>query len=136
MSDSSGPHGLQPATPLSMGFSRQEYWRGLPFPSPGDLPDSGMKPVSLMSPALACGFSTTSTTWEAPGLPRSNLNQVWTMCYAHDMEYLGINCIRKPPANSVLIKPHSRRNIALTDNVLGTSFSSSTPQQAFFSHSY
>ena len=36
-------------TPLSMGFSRQEYWRGLPFPSPGDLPDPGIEP---MSPAL------------------------------------------------------------------------------------
>ena len=33
--------------PLSMGFSRQEYWSGLPFPSPGDLPDSGFKPLSL-----------------------------------------------------------------------------------------
>ena len=39
--------------PLSMGFSRQEYWSGLPFPSPGDLPDPGMEPVSLMSPTLA-----------------------------------------------------------------------------------
>ena len=38
--------------PLSMEFSRQEDWSGLPFPSPGDLPDSGIKPVSLMSPAL------------------------------------------------------------------------------------
>ena len=38
--------------PLSMGFSRQEYWRGLPFPSPGDLPDPGMEPTSLMSPAF------------------------------------------------------------------------------------
>ena len=33
-------------TPLSMGFSRQEYWSGLPFPSPGDLPDPEIKPVS------------------------------------------------------------------------------------------
>ena len=32
--------------PLSMGFSRQEYWSGLPFPSPGDLPDSGIEPMS------------------------------------------------------------------------------------------
>ena len=40
-------------TPLSMEFSRQEYWSGLPFPSPGDLPDSGIKPTSLASPALA-----------------------------------------------------------------------------------
>ena len=41
---------------LSMGFFRQEYWSGLPFPSPGDLPDPGMEPTSLMSPALAGGF--------------------------------------------------------------------------------
>ena len=52
--------------PLSMGFSRQEYWSGLPCPPPGDLPDPGIEPVSLMSPALAVGFFTTSTTWEAP----------------------------------------------------------------------
>ena len=52
--------------PLSIGFPRQEYWSGLPFPSPGDLPDPGIKPVSLVSPALAGGFFTTSATWEAP----------------------------------------------------------------------
>ena len=51
--------------PLSMGFSRQEYWSGLPCPPPGTLPDPGIEPVSLMSPALAGRFSTTSTTWEA-----------------------------------------------------------------------
>ena len=38
---------------LSMGFSRQEYWSGLPCPTPGDLPDPGIKPVSLVSPSLA-----------------------------------------------------------------------------------
>ena len=42
--------------PLSMVFSRQEYWSGLPFPSPGDVPDQGIKPES---PALARGFFTT-----------------------------------------------------------------------------
>ena len=52
--------------PLSMGFSRQEYWSRLPFPSPGDLPDAGIEHMSLMSPALAGGFFTTSTTWKAP----------------------------------------------------------------------
>ena len=51
---------------LSMGFSRQEYWSGLPCPSPGDLPDPGTEPVSLLSPALASGFFTISATWEAP----------------------------------------------------------------------
>ena len=39
--------------PLSMGFSKQEYWHGLPFPPPGDLPNSGTEPTSLMSPELA-----------------------------------------------------------------------------------
>ena len=49
--------------PLSMEFSRQEYWSGLPFPIPGDLPDAGIQSRSLVSPALAGGFFTTS----APG---------------------------------------------------------------------
>ena len=47
---------------LFMEFSRQEYWSGLLFCSPGDLPDPGIKLGSLMSPALAGGFFTTSTT--------------------------------------------------------------------------
>ena len=42
--------------PLSMGFSRQEYWSGLPCPPSGDLPEPAMEPVSPMSPALARGF--------------------------------------------------------------------------------
>ena len=45
--------------PLSMEFSRQEYWSGLPFPTPGNLPDRGVEPVSPASPALAGKFSTT-----------------------------------------------------------------------------
>ena len=51
---------------LSMESSRQEYWSGLPRPTPGDLPNPGTEPVSLMSPALTSGFFTTSITWEAP----------------------------------------------------------------------
>ena len=51
--------------PLSMEFSRQEYWSGLPFPFPGNLPNPGIKPAFLMSPALACEFFITSATWEA-----------------------------------------------------------------------
>jgi len=49
-----------------MAFSRQEYWSGLPCPSPGNLSDPGIEPVSFTSPALAGRFFTTSTTWEAP----------------------------------------------------------------------
>ena len=51
--------------PPSMGFSRQEYWSGVPLPSPGDLPDPGIEPVSL---ALAGGFFTT----ESLGKPLSS----------------------------------------------------------------
>ena len=51
--------------PLSMRLSRQEHWSGLPCPPPRDLPDPGIEPVSLTSPALAGVFFTTSTTWEA-----------------------------------------------------------------------
>ena len=46
-----------------MGFSKQEYWSGLSCAPPGDLPDPGIKPVSLKSPALAGGFFTTRTTY-------------------------------------------------------------------------
>ena len=48
--------------PLSMEFSRQEYWSGLPFPPPGDLPDPGIKPMSPASLELAGGFFTSELT--------------------------------------------------------------------------
>ena len=51
--------------PLSVGFSRQEYWSGVPFPLSGDLPNPGIKSISLESPALVGGFFTT----EPPGKP-------------------------------------------------------------------
>ena len=62
--------------PLSMGFSRQEYWSGLPCPSPGHLPRPGIKPASLMSPALADGFFTTGATWESLTKKRMHPNLV------------------------------------------------------------
>ena len=64
VSDSLWPKGLQPRqTPLSMEFSRQEYWSGLPFPSPGDLPYPRIKSAS---PALAGGFFTTAPPGKLP----------------------------------------------------------------------
>ena len=60
------PMDCSPPGSLFVGFSRQEYWSGLPLPPPGDLPQPGIKPSSLMSPALAGGFFTTTATWEAP----------------------------------------------------------------------
>ena len=67
MSDSLQPHGLYVArqAPLSLGFSRQEYWSGFPCLSPGDLADPGIERASLKSPSLAGGFFITSATWEA-----------------------------------------------------------------------
>ena len=59
VSNSVNPWTVAHQAPLSMEFSRQEYQSGLPFPSPGDIPNSGIEPVS---PALAGGFFTTEQT--------------------------------------------------------------------------
>ena len=64
--------------PLSMGFPRQEYWSGLPFPSPGDLPHPGVKPASPVSPARQadslplCPLSHQKTFCSLPILPSSH----------------------------------------------------------------
>ena len=73
--------------PLSVEFSRQEYWGGLPFPTPGDLPDPGIEPTSLVSPALASGFFTTSAAWEAP--PTNSWHQFSL-------------CVEEPPWKQIL----------------------------------
>ena len=65
---------------LSMEFSRQEYWSGLPFPPLGDLLDPGIEPASLKTPSLAEGFFTTSTTWEAPHLPHDTVKISCSRC--------------------------------------------------------
>ena len=59
-------------TPLPMEFSRQEYWSGLPFHTPGDLSDPGIKSMSLVPSALAGKFFTTFTTSEAPLTHKQN----------------------------------------------------------------
>ena len=53
------PRAVACQAPLSVGFSRQEYWSGLPCPPPGDLPDPGIKPTSPAFPALTSRFFTT-----------------------------------------------------------------------------
>ena len=63
MSDSATLHTVPRQDPLSMEFSKQEYWSGFPCPPPEDLPNPGIKPESLMSPELASGFFTTGATW-------------------------------------------------------------------------
>ena len=59
------PWTLARQAPLSVGFSRQEYWSGLPCPPAGELPDPGIRPASLMSSALAGVLFIISTIWEA-----------------------------------------------------------------------
>ena len=67
VSDSATPWTVAHQASLSTGFSRQEYWSGLPFPLSGDLLDPGIKPVSLTS-AFAGGFFIASSTWEIPAV--------------------------------------------------------------------
>ena len=69
-------------SPLSMGFSRHEYWSGLPCPPSGDLPSPGIKPASLTSPALTGRFFTTSATWEAHTKHREPQTR-WTQTHPH-----------------------------------------------------
>ena len=72
--------------PLSMGFSRQEYWNELPFPSPGDLPNSGIKPASPLSPALV------------DSLPLSHLGSPSRTVYACSnlvLTYVRMPCMHK-----------------------------------------
>ena len=65
-----------------MGFSRQEYWSGLPCLPPGDLPDPGVEPAFPVSPALAGGFFTTSATLETRALLHYTANLVCpTLCF-------------------------------------------------------
>ena len=63
--------------PLSMGLTKQEYWSGLPFPTPGDLPNPGIEPASLVSTALAGGFFVT----ELPGKPSPSGGNAFLVTY-------------------------------------------------------
>ena len=76
--------------PLSMGFSRQEYWSGLPFPPLGDLPDSKIKPTSITFPALAGRFFTTSDTWKVPPSPYTHTH---THAHTHTLVHRRDLCI-------------------------------------------
>ena len=73
-------------TPLLVEFSRQECWSGLPCPPPGDLPNSGIEPASLMSLALAGGFFTSSATWEA-------LSDCRTLYYTYLVTTIPLNSV-------------------------------------------
>ena len=92
---------------LSMGFSKQEYWSGLPCLPPGDLPSPGIEPTSITSPALAGKSFTTSATWEALLKSVAHLlswlssNQAWFSypCLAHSLAamHVGFFCAALSP---------------------------------------
>ena len=98
VSNSLRPHGPQPAKLLCpWGFSRQEYRSELPCPPPGDLPNPGIEPMSLMSPALAGQFFTTSASWGAPLVPRSGIKP---LSLAVEPWILNPRAARKVPLSS------------------------------------
>ena len=75
--------------PLSVRFSRQESWSGLPCPPPGDLPNPGIEPASLMSPALAGEVFTTGATWEAQDVKVVAAQSCPTLCRPIDCSLPG-----------------------------------------------
>ena len=81
--------------PPSMGFSRQEYCSGLPCLRPGDLPHPGIKPSCFVSLALAGGFLTTSTTWEAPISVKKKNSPPHKHMHVHTHSYILIWNIEK-----------------------------------------
>ena len=103
VSDSATPCTVAQQAPLSIGFPRQEYWSGLPFPTPRDLPDPAIYPESLVSPAFVSGFFTTS----APGKPDTsrmsyNLIQFWHCLPGESFGSHRLRALshRTPPFNS------------------------------------
>ena len=102
VSDPLQPHGLAHRVPLSMEFFRQEYWIGLPFLSPGDLPHSGIKP---MSPAL----QTDSLPYEPPGKPKMKLSVAQscpTLCDPVDCSLPGSSAPWNSPGKNTGVGNH------------------------------
>ena len=83
VSDSATPWATALQAPLSMEFSRQEYWSGLPFPTPGILPDPGIERTSLVSPALAGRLFTVASPGKPPTVKWDNKISLWGSCEDH-----------------------------------------------------
>ena len=110
--------------PLFMGLSRREYWRRLPCPPAGDLPDPGVEPVSFLSPALAGRFFTTSATWETHFCPLTAvfyevcpepIPAAWGPKYSHGSLYLGWGqtFLLTPWASFLTVSLSTRAHISL-----------------------
>ena len=117
MSESLQPHQQAHQCPQSMRFSRQEYWSGLPFPLPGDLPHPGIEPIPLTSPPLAGKLLTTSaksvqsvqpnshvwlsaTPWSAAGQASLSITNSWSLLKLMSIELV------MPSNHLILDHPH------------------------------
>ena len=98
---------------LSMGFSRQDYWSGLPFPFPGDLPDSGIELESLTYPALAGRFFTSSATCRS----HQNINyyhftvEDWGASLCHLILRCFLRCCSNPKHGLTWCSPWNKSNL-------------------------
>ena len=101
-----------PGSLLSMAFSKQEYWSGFPFPPPGDLPNSGIKPTSLLSPPMAGRFFTTNVNQEVGG------KNTKIFCF--------FSASILPQKDYLSVKFYHRRSFFLPD------FTSETPSVRFY----
>ena len=99
-----------------MGFSRQEYWNGLPYPPPGDLPDPGIEKASLMSPALAGDVFTTSATWEVYKIP---IHHIDMCCFlsGHSLSF-GNDTPKSLVESSLPARGQSGRHVTLSRHLV------------------
>ena len=99
-----------PGCSLSTGFPRQGYWSGLPFPSPGDLPDPRIEPVSFMSPALAGRIlllSHLGSSFWNPHAAAESLQSCLTLCNPMDYRLPGSSVHEDSPGRNTGVDSHS-----------------------------
>ena len=127
------PQTVAHQAPLSMGLPRQEHWSGLPFPSPGNRPNPGIEPMSLLFPALTGRFFTTSTTWEAPTVQswiqvtlwRTGRLEIFGKCYNRERTFeRAVNEDRKKISHLHLLREdHHDQAAVLSSRSRGVSLS-------------
>ena len=118
LSNSATPWTVTRQAPLSMEFSRQDYWSALPFPPPGDLPNPKILPTSLVSPALAVKFFTTSTTWEFnspvhPLLSSPPTHHTWLRGEGSQVSNLRLLYLKDPHLTNTDFQPGSPSSLLL-----------------------